>query len=116
MNLYCCCLDLTHTTRPLVFAKAVSDWMDYLKSEGVIEGWRLYRRKLNLASDSYRDFLLQIELEDLTQLDRAFRVLGREDEQVDALYRAVHDQILKADYGLYRPFPDEERAERMALL
>lgn len=116
MNLYCCSIDLTHSTRPLVFAKAVSDWMDFLKAEGVIQDWHLYRRKLNLASDAYRDFLLQIEVEDMTQLDRAFRVLGRQDENVEALYRAVHGQILNAEYGLYRPFPDEERAERMALL
>ena len=98
------------------FGKAVEDWMSYLQSQGVIGSWQLYRRKLGLASDRQRDFLLQIEVADLAQLDQAFRMLGRKDEQIDTLYRAVSSRIASADFGLYRPFPDEERAERMALL
>lgn len=116
MNLYTCSIDLRNDAKALTFAKAVSDWMDHLKSRGTIRGWVLYRRKLGLASDRHRDFLLQIEVNDLAQLDQAFRTLGRHDETVDTLYRAVHDQILASDVGLYRPFPDEERAERMAIL
>jgi hypothetical protein len=38
----------------------------------------LLRRKLNLASAAHRDFLLQIELSDLAQLDRAFRWVGQQ--------------------------------------
>ena len=116
MNLYTCTLDLRNDAKALVFAKALSDWMTHLQERGAIRSWRLYRRKLNLAADCYRDFLLQIDVDDLAHLDQAFRTLGQHDETVDALYRAVHDQILSADFGLYRPFPDDERAERMALL
>ncbi|WP_121629791.1 DUF6614 family protein [Tropicibacter alexandrii] len=116
MNLYTCSIDLKNDARALVFAKACEDWMSHLMQSGVIKAWTLYRRKLNLASDRHRDFLLQIEVKDLTQLDQAFRTLGRHDDTIDALYRAVHEQILTADFGLYRPFPDTERAERMALL
>ena len=116
MNLYTCFVDLRNDAKALIFAKAVEDWMTYLQSQSVIRGWHLYRRKLNLASDRHRDFMLQVEVDDLGQLDRAFRVLGRKDEDIETLYRAVHDQIMAAEFGLYRPFPDEERAERMALL
>ena len=116
MNLYTCSIDIRPGARALVFAKALTDWMGLLQSRGTIRAWHLYRRKLNLASDRHRDFLLQIEVDDLSQLDRAFRTLGSHDEVVDALYRAVHDQILAAEFALYRPFPDAERAERMALL
>ncbi|WP_136441546.1 DUF6614 family protein [Pacificoceanicola onchidii] len=116
MNLYTCSIDLRNDGVALKFAKALDDWMGHLKSKGVILDWQLYRRKLNLASDSHRDFLLQIAVEDLSMLDQAFFTLGAQDEDVDKLYRAVHDLILNADFGLYRPFPDPERAERMALL
>lgn len=116
MNLYCCQIDLKHDARALAFAKAVDDWMSFLKSEGVIGEWCLFRRKLNLTSGSYRDFLLQIEVEDMSQLDRAFRLCGRKDEHIETLYRAVNTLVGQADFGLYRPFPDPERAERMALL
>lgn len=116
MNLYTCSIDLKNDARALVFAKACEDWMSHLKDMGVIQNWTLYRRKLNLSSDRHRDFLLQIEVKDMAQLDQAFRTLGKHDDHIDALYRAVHEQILQADFGLYRPFPDSERAERMALL
>ncbi|MEL7082026.1 MAG: DUF6614 family protein, partial [Pseudomonadota bacterium] len=52
----------------------------------------------------------------LAQLDAAFRLGGSHDEDVAALHRAVHDLIAAADFALYRPFPDPERSERMALI
>ena len=116
MNLYCCQIDLKHDAKALAFARAVEEWMGYLQGSGVIAGWRLMRRKLNLTGPGFRDFLLEIEVDDLTQLDRAFRLAGRRDEATETLYRAVNALVGSAEFGLYRPFPDPERAERMALL
>ncbi len=117
MNLYHCMLDLKDDAKALAFAQALEHWMDHLKSKGVIGNWRLLRRKLNLASDAHRDFLLEVEVEDLGQLDRAFRLVGSEkDEMVERLHRQVHLMIAKAEFGLSRPFPDPERAERMGLI
>ncbi len=114
MNLYTCSIELRKDAKSLVFAKALSEWMDLMKSRGAIQGWKLYRRKLGLSSDRHTDFLLQIEVKDLGQLDQAFRTLVQPDETVEQLYTAVHNQIVTADVGLYRPFPDPERAERVA--
>jgi hypothetical protein len=116
MNLYSCSIDLKDDAKALSFAMAVDHWMGHLQGEGVIENWRLLRRKLNLASDCHSDFLLEVELRDLAQLDQAFRMLGRKDEHIASLYRAVNTQIRQARFALYRPFPDPERAERMALI
>ncbi|MGH1414611.1 MAG: DUF6614 family protein [Pelagimonas sp.] len=116
MNLYTCMIDVKNDSKALAFAYAIEVWLDRLMTAGVIQRWHLYRRKLNLASDCYRDFLLQIEVKDLTQLDQAFRMNGSHDDDIERLYRAVHEQIMTADFGLYRPFPDPERAERMALI
>ncbi|MEM8732149.1 MAG: DUF6614 family protein [Pseudomonadota bacterium] len=117
MNMYTCFIDLNNDAKALSFALAVETWMTYLQDQGAIAGWQLYRRKLNLGSPAHRDFLLEIAVTDLAQLDQAFRTLGkRDDEDVERLYNAVHDHILNADFGLYRPFPDPERAERMALI
>ena len=116
MNLYCCQIDLKDDAKALAFAKAVDDWMSFLQAKGAIGGWRLLRRKLNLAADGYRDFLLEIEIRDLAQLDMAFRLSGRQDEPIDTLYSAVNALVGEAGFALYRPFPDPERAERMALL
>ncbi|MFT4793851.1 MAG: DNA-binding Lrp family transcriptional regulator [Paracoccaceae bacterium] len=117
MNLYHCMVDLKDDAKALAFAQSLDNWMEHLKTKGVIQDWRLLRRKLNLASDAHRDFLLEIEVEDLSQLDRAFRLVGSEkDETVERLHRQVHQLVAATDFGLYRPFPDPERAERMGLI
>ena len=67
--------------------------MEYLKGRGAITGWRLLRRKLNLANDTCKDFLLEIEFENMTQLDQAFRILGEHDEEVARLYANVNALI-----------------------
>ena len=116
MNLYHCQIDIKQDAKALAFSHALGVWMNHLKSNGSITEWRLMRRKLNLASDGHRDFLLEIEVEDLTQLDSAFRLSGSQDEDIAQMHRAVHDLIQSADFGLYRSFPDPERSERMALI
>lgn len=69
-----------------------------------------------LASDAYRDFLLQIEVSDMAQLDQAFRWVGQQGDAAETLYARMHDMIDRADFALYRPFPDPERAERLAII
>ncbi len=116
MNTYVCHIDLKQEAKSLAFASALTAWMTHLREQGTIEEWRLSRRKLNLAAAGFRDFLLEVDVTDLAQLDQAFRLTGQHDDTVAALHRAVHDLIESADFGLYRPYPDPERAERMALL
>ena len=116
MNLYHVMIDLKDDAKALSFAKALEDWMTYLQGLGLIEKWSLMRRKLNLAADSARDFLLEVEVVDLTQLDRAFRHTSEHSDEVEALYYPVNRMIANADYSLYRPFPDVKRAERVGLL
>ncbi|MQQ07162.1 hypothetical protein GFB49_01720 [Epibacterium sp. SM1979] len=116
MNLYHCSIDLVHEAKALAFANAVDQWMAYLQERGTVRDWRLLRRKLHLANDACRDFLLEVEFDDMIQLDSAFRVLGEKDEEVERLYEGVSNLIAHVDVGLYRPFPDPERAERMALI
>lgn len=116
MNLYHCMIDLKQDAKALTFSVAVDAWMTHLLNAGKINSWRMMRRKLNLASEAHSDFILEIEVEDLAQLDLAFRESGKQDEDVARLHRAVHNLIGQSRIGLYRPFPDPERSERMALI
>lgn len=116
MNLYTCSIDLKDGAKALAFAHAVELWMEHLHAQGVVSAWQLFRRKLNLASNSYRDFILNIAVDDLAMLDRAFKASGSLDDETDRLYHAVHDMICETDFGLFRPFPDDEGAERISLL
>ena len=116
MNLYHCSVDLKNDAKAVAFAVAVEAWMTHLQGAGVIGSWRLCRRKLGFGAPRARDFLLEIEVEGLAQLDQAFRYTGRADETVERLYTAVHQMVGEVDIALYRPFPDPERAERMAFI
>lgn len=116
MNVYCCMITLKDDAKALLFAKALDDWMGHLSAAGVIGEWRLMRRKLNLAADCYRDFMLEIEVDGLAQLDAAFRLTGAHDDDVAQKHRAVNGLIATSEFALYRPYPDMERSERMALL
>ncbi|MDG1067538.1 MAG: hypothetical protein P8P40_04040 [Sulfitobacter sp.] len=116
MNLYHCSIDLRDTSKALSFAAAVEAWMGHLQSNGVIQSWRLCRRKLGFGAPQSRDFLLEIEVENMTQLDEAFRFTASSEAGVERLYTTVHQMVGVADVALYRPFPDPERAERMALI
>ncbi len=116
MNIYHCMIDLKSDARALGFAAALDAWMTLLRDEGRIGGWRLLRRKLNLADDGCADFLLEIEVEDLAQLDAAFRFLGRGGDEPARRYDQMHQHIARVEFGLYRPFPDPERVERLALI
>ncbi|MEL7000759.1 MAG: DUF6614 family protein [Paracoccaceae bacterium] len=116
MNLYHVMIDLKDDAKALAFAHALDRWLGYLEQEGKIGAWRLLRRKLNLASDDARDFLLEIEVDRLNQLDEAFQHVSQHSDEVEELYYPVHAMIAKASYALYRPFPDDGRAERVAIL
>ena len=116
MNLYHCSIDLQDSATALSFSIALEAWMNHLKSHGVIQSWRLCRRKLGFGAPIARDFLLEIEVEDMTQLDHAFRFTASDNEDVERLYTPVHQMVSVFDVALYRPFPDPERAERMALI
>lgn len=116
MNLYHCRIALQRDARALVFAMALDDWMSFLQARGTIGAWRLLRSKLHFNADEGFDFLLEIEIDDLSQLDRAFRLVGQHADEVGEVYGRVHSMIARARVSLYRPFPDPERAERMALI
>jgi len=116
MNLYHVMLDLRDDAKAVPFAHAMAQWMEHLAASGTIRSWRLMRRKLHLASDAHGDFLLEVEVEDMGQLDRAFRLVASHDDVTERLYGPVHSMIARAEVGLYRPFPDPERAERVALI
>lgn len=116
MTVYLCMIDLKSEARALAFATALDGWMSLLRDEGRIESWRLMRRKLNLASDDFGDFWLEVGVRDMAQLDAAFRFLGRGEDETMRRYDQMRQHIARVRYALYRPFPDPERVERLALV
>ena len=117
MNIYHCFIDLREESKALAFAGDIGAWLGALQEKGAIEGWRLTRRKLNLASSKLGDFHLMIEVKDLAQLDHAFDVASEEESDIVQKYlNPLRTMIERSSFALYRDFPDPERVEVAALI
>ena len=105
MNRYHCMIELRPEARSRLFSEACAQWTGYLQSHGLITGWRLLRRKFGSAGP-HTDFLLEMEVPDLTALDAAFSALGNKADEATQRYEYMHGMVARAEIGLYRPFPD----------
>src|SRR6202035_3785563 len=109
MNLYHVWCDLKPGVGDVMFSEKVSAYLGHLKEQGLIEGFRLTRRKLGLAPQALGEFHLTVEVRDLAQLDSAFeRVAGRR-EPVEGFHFGVNSLVTNATFALYRDFPDPVR-------
>ena len=91
------------------FAEHVHSYMEHLKADGLIQGWRLTRRKLGLGAPGHGEFHIMIEVTDLAQLDRAFRQVAAREEPTEGFHFHVNSLASNAVFALYRDFPDAFR-------
>jgi hypothetical protein len=109
MNIYHIWCDLKPGIGDLTFTEKVGAYLGHLKEQGLIEGFRLTRRKLGLGAPGLGEFHVMIEVRDLAQLDSAFgRVAGRR-EPVEGFHFGVNSLVTNATFALYRDFPDPVR-------
>ncbi|CAN5400257.1 hypothetical protein BH11ARM1_BH11ARM1_00780 [soil metagenome] len=93
----------------LAFCKAVEKYLGYLKSKGLLEGFKIRRRKFGFAPDGFAEFNVSIEFRDLAQMDDAFNRAATRDSEVEPLHREVYSRITNGKFALYRDFPDPVR-------
>lgn len=106
MNIYHAWCDLKPGVSDIAFSEQLSAYMGHLKANGLIEGWRMTRRKLGLGVPGLGEFHIMIEVKDLAQLDAAFeRVAGRR-EPVEGFHFGVNSLVTNTVFALYRDFPD----------
>ncbi len=116
MPVYHCMIELHSDARALAFAAATANWCGHLEGRGLVSGWRLMRRTLGLGSWAHPDFILELDLPALSSLETVFTTLGSADDDSVRRYDQMHQMIARVDAGLYRPFPDPELRERIALI
>ena len=109
MNLYHIWCDLKPGVGDLRFAEKVGAYMGHLKEQGLIEGWRLTRRKLGLGPPGLGEFHIIVETKDLAQLEQAFQRVASRTEPVESVHHGVNSLVCNAVFGLYRDFPDPVR-------
>ena len=109
MDLYHVWCDLKPGVDDLDFATRVGAYLDHLRGEGRIAGWRLTRRKLGLAPPELGEFHLMIEVTGLAQLDAAFELVAARGEPTEGFHFGVNSLVRNARFGLTRDFPDPVR-------
>ena len=109
MNIYHIWCDLKPEVGDIVFSERVAAYMDHLKQQGLIEGFRLTRKKLGLGPPGMGDFHIMIEVRDLAQLDAAFNLVAGRREPVEWFHHCVNSLVTNAIFALYRDFPDPVR-------
>lgn len=109
MDLYHAWFNLNPGVSDADFSDRVHNYLGHLKDEGLIAGYRLTRRKLGLGAPGLGEFHIIIEVEDLSQLDRAFGTVAARSGPTEALHHSVNSQVSDAVFALYRDFPDPVR-------
>ncbi|MBV8976681.1 MAG: hypothetical protein JOZ13_04810 [Alphaproteobacteria bacterium] len=111
MNHYHTWFDLKPGTKDAEFARSMARYMGHLKDKGLIEGWRLTRRKLGFGPAELGEFHIVMETKDLAQLDAAFNHVAARREPVESVHFDVNAHVQNLKIALYRDFPDPVRYE-----
>ena len=109
MDIYHIWADLRPGVSDTSFADNVATYMGHLKQHGLIEGWRLTRRKLGLGPSGLGEFHVMIEVKDLAQLEQAFQRVASRAQPVEGVPFGVNSLVQNAVFALYRDFPDAFR-------
>jgi hypothetical protein len=109
MDLYHIWCDLKPGIRDLTLAENLRTYLGRLQAQGLIESFRLTRRKLGLGPSGIGEFHIIIETRDLAQLDQAFRDVSSRREPTEGAHFGVNSLVQNATFALYRDFPDPHR-------
>ena len=109
MNIYHVWCDLKPGVSDIAFSNSASKYLAHLHAKGMIESWRITRRKLGLAPSEFGEFHLMIEIKDLAQLDQAFDHVAERSEPTESFHFGVNSLVQNVRFALYRDFPDPQR-------
>jgi hypothetical protein len=109
MDVYQIWFNLKPGVPDVEFVERVGKYLDPLKSDGRLEGYRILRAKLGLKPSNLREFLVALEFRDMTQLDAAFAKVATRSDPIEGLHHAVNAQVQDVFFALYRDFPDPVR-------
>jgi len=91
------------------FADAVHRYLGALQADGLIEGYRLTRRKLGFGIAGLGEFHVSIETTDMAQLEQAFQRVSTRADPIETFHHAVNSRVVNFQAALYRDFPDPHR-------
>jgi hypothetical protein len=109
MNLYHVWCNLKDGVRDTEFSDRAAAYLEHLKDQGLIAGYRVTRRKLGLGPKELPEFHLMLEIQDMVQLDRAFGQVAARADPIESFHHGVNSLVKDVIFALYRDFPDSVR-------
>jgi hypothetical protein len=109
MDIYHAWCDFKPGVSDLTFSESAAKYLSHLSEKGVIESWRITRRKLGLGPPELGDFHVMIEIKDLAQLDRAFNHVAERSEPTESFHFGANSLVHNVRFAIYRDFPDKQR-------
>lgn len=106
MDVYQIWFDLKADVKEQTFVEAMRLFLDHMEAERKIASWRMLRCKLGLRPDTLQEFVILIETENLTQLDKAFTAAAAREGLVDDLHFTANAMVQNVKFALYRDWPD----------
>ena len=108
MDTYHAWFDLKNSGKDLEFSESLCRYLDYLKGQGKIHGYRL----AGFGPPGLGEFHVAIDVVNLAQLDEAFQLAATREPGIEKLHAAVYSAIQGVQFALYRDFPDPVRERK----
>ncbi len=109
MDVYHVWFNLKDGVHDTDFADSATAYLNHLRENGQIEGYRLTRRKLGLGPPQLPMFHITIDFENMAQMDRAFDGVSSRTDPIESFHQAVNSKVDGTFTALYRDFPDAGR-------
>lgn len=109
MDTYHIWVNLAPGAKDLELVKAVRTYLDFLKGEGTVSGYRIQRRKFGFGPEGLGEFHIQIDFEKLEKLEAAFSIAATRAPEVEKYHHEVYSRVKDFKSGLFRDFPDPIR-------
>mgnify|MGYP003337313282 CR=1 FL=1 len=109
MDCYEIWCDLRNSHNDIEFSHDVEAYMSHLISTGLVNSYRLTRRKLGFGPKEMGEFHITIETENLAQLEEAFQTVAQRAGETEKLHARVYSAVTNSTFALYRDFPDPVR-------
>lgn len=102
--------NLKDSHKDMEFSEAIDGYLGYLKEHGKIASYQMMRRKFGFGPEELGEFQIIISATDLAQLDSAFAMVATRNGEIEARHAKVYSIVKDVRSGLFRDFPDPERA------
>ncbi|MDP6532638.1 MAG: hypothetical protein QF845_05015 [Candidatus Marinimicrobia bacterium] len=106
MDIYHVWCNLIDSRKDDEFCAAVEAYLDYFKSDGLLDNYRITRRKLGFGPKELGEFHILIETKNMSKLEDVWRTVAQKDEPVVSLHKDVYSRVTDFRSALYRDFPD----------